>query len=216
MEPRSFKKLAPAPARPGTEPHVSLPAQGARKNITRNACSPCKNKKAKCDGIRPECGRCQKTGDTCLYEVNRRDIAKLQLMSDSDAARLQNLDIIFAVLQTGTDEQAAELLAQIRLGEPSESLASTLNLSGFHHPNPVPYESSSALPNSGPSTTYDDPEDHTTTGISHGFLDLPGRNDWPHSADTTTSYNNQLTEGERDDFVSDSTYAAHDSCEPPY
>ncbi|KAI1454096.1 hypothetical protein F4805DRAFT_333085 [Annulohypoxylon moriforme] len=215
MDSRNFKKLAPAPARPGTEPHVSLPAQGARRNITRNACSPCKNKKAKCDGNRPECGRCQKNGDTCLYEVNRRDIAKLQLISDSDAARLQSLDIVFAVLQSGTDVQVAELLAQIRLGETPEALASAFNLPGFHQPNPVPYETSAVLPNAGPSTTYDDPKDPSTRE-SHGFFDLHEQYDWSHSTETTITYHNQITDGERDDFVPDSTQVAHNYHKPPY
>ncbi|KAI1213705.1 uncharacterized protein F4807DRAFT_456252 [Annulohypoxylon truncatum] len=219
MEPRSFKKLAPAPAKPGNESPVAAPTQGSRRSITRNACSPCKNKKAKyaksrnpmlkaqCDGNRPECGRCQKKGGTCLYEVNRRDIAKLQLMSDSDAARLQSLDMIFAVLQHGTDEETAELLAQIRLGGPAETLASASGLRSFHHPTSVPYETSAVLPNSGPSITCEDPDHPSAARTPHGFLDLLGRDDWSQSAETSTSYSNQIPEGESGDFLNDSIHS---------
>ncbi|KAI0900290.1 hypothetical protein F4806DRAFT_150914 [Annulohypoxylon nitens] len=216
MEPRGFKKLAPAPPRPGTETQVSLPAQGTRRNITRNACSPCKNKKAKCDGNRPECGRCQKNGDTCLYEVNRRDISRLQLLSDSDSARLQSLDMIFAILQSGTNEQATELLAQIRLGETAETLAATFGLSEFQQSTSVSYDTSSVLHNPGPSTTCDDSEDPSSTGMTQGFLDLLDRNDWSQPAEATTSYNHQTTDGERDDFVPSSAHATHSHSELPY
>ncbi|XDG02814.1 hypothetical protein ABKA04_002429 [Annulohypoxylon sp. FPYF3050] len=215
MEQQGFKKLAPAPAKPGTETQVSLPTQGARRNITRNACSPCKTKKAKCDGNRPICGRCQKNGDACLYEVNRRDIAKLQLMSDSDTARLQNLDVIYAVLQHGTDEQAAELFAQIRHGKSAETLATSHPLPGFHPSTVVPYETPAVFPG-GPSTACDVPEDPDPTGMSHGFLGLINRNDWSQAAEPTIPYNDQIIDGERDEFVPDSTHIAHSHRELPY
>lgn len=169
--------------------------------------------KAQCDGNRPKCGRCQKNGDACLYEVNRRDIAKLQLMSDSDTARLQNLNIIFAVLQHGTDEQAAELFGQIRLGKSTEILASTYDIPSFHRSTSVPYETSAVFPG-GPSTACDDPEDPSTAGMSSGFLDLLDRNNWAQSAETTTSYN-QIIDDERAELVHDSTHAVHSRREHP-
>ncbi|KAI1095217.1 hypothetical protein F5B19DRAFT_442345 [Rostrohypoxylon terebratum] len=169
--------------------------------------------RAQCDGNRPKCGRCQKNDDTCLYEVNRRDIARLQLMSDSDSARLQNLNILFAVLQHGTDEQAAELLAQIRLGKSTEILASTYDIPSFHRSTSVPYETSAVFPG-GPSTC-DDPEDPSTAGMSSGYPDLLDRNNWTQSAETATSYN-QIIDVERAELVHDSTQITHSHREHPY
>ncbi|OTA65319.1 hypothetical protein K449DRAFT_421006 [Hypoxylon sp. EC38] len=208
MEQRSFKKLAPAPAEPNSsENHsqVSLSVPGPRRNLTRNACSQCKVKKAKgpeaeshpqCDGNRPSCGRCQKTGDTCTYEVNKRDIAKLQVLSDYDTARLQSYDQIWAALQNGTEQQALEILAQIKLGVSVEALASTLNPSNTQFSNP----SSSNQPifdkSSNSAATYDDSETRSATETPpQSFMDLlQDRDDWyqtidgADSADGTSSY----------------------------
>ncbi|KAI1770500.1 hypothetical protein F4818DRAFT_455624 [Hypoxylon cercidicola] len=207
MEPRSFKKLAPAPAPTnGSENPIptSLPTPGPRKNLTRNACSPCKVKKVKCDGTRPACGRCKKSGDACLYEANRRDILKLQLLSESDTARLQNFELVFAALQNGTEHQAAELLAQIRLGESIDALASALNPSA-----PQPSTSASSLQSmvaisSSSTTTTDYPSSSSTAAVPQGFLDLLfNRDDWLRPTESTDGHDTQTFQKEVHTFVSD-------------
>ncbi|KAL7624722.1 hypothetical protein AAE478_006293 [Parahypoxylon ruwenzoriense] len=182
MEPRSFKKLAPAPAPTNSaesQAQVSLPVPSTRKNLTRNACSSCKVKKAKCDGNRPTCGRCQKIGDTCLYKVNRRDIVKLQLLSDIDTARLQDFELVFGILQNGTHQQVAEILAQIRLGQSIETIASTSNLSNVLPSASTPSKQPMTMMGPGSTTTGNESSDSSTTG-SQSFLDLLfDRNDYP-------------------------------------
>ncbi|KAI1759118.1 hypothetical protein GGR53DRAFT_524116 [Hypoxylon sp. FL1150] len=171
MEPRSFKKLAPAPApsNSGESPSpTSLPTPGPRKNLTRN-----------CDGNRPACGRCKKSGDACLYEVNRRDILKLQMLSDNEIARLQNFELVFGALQSGTDQQAAELLAQIRLGEPVDTLASALNPSAAQPSASISSLQSTVAISSSSATTSDGPGSSSTAVMPQGFLDLLfDRDDW--------------------------------------
>ncbi|KAI1381123.1 hypothetical protein F4677DRAFT_440338 [Hypoxylon crocopeplum] len=187
MEPRSLKKLAPAPASPSSgdsQTQISVPVPGPRRNLTRN-----------CDGNRPTCGRCQKAGDTCVYEVNKRDMVKLQLLSDYDTARLQNFELIFGILQNGTDHQASELVAQIRSGASVDTLASAFNAS-------IPRPSSSTLSSpkrpmvgigTGSSTTRDGSGDPSTTVVSQGFLDLLfDRNDWLQSAENGETHNNEI------------------------
>ncbi|KAI6086630.1 hypothetical protein F4821DRAFT_259867 [Hypoxylon rubiginosum] len=192
MESRSFKKLAPAPvpASNGGQSPTSLPTPGPRKNLTRN-----------CDGNRPACGRCKKSGDiTCQYEANRRDILKLQLLNDNEIARLQNFEVVFAALQGGTDQQATDLLAQIRLGESADILASALNPS-------VAQPSTSASPLHAISSNSAIPDDNQS--VSQGFLDLLfDREDWLQPTETTT-HGMQTPQEEMQSFVS-SSMAAED------
>ncbi|KAI0837272.1 hypothetical protein F5Y06DRAFT_85721 [Hypoxylon sp. FL0890] len=182
MKQRAFKKLAPAPAEPSSsESHSQVPLSvpGPRRNLTRNACSQCKVKKAKCDGNRPSCGRCQRTGDTCIYEVNKRDIAKLQVLSDYEIARLHSYDQVWTVLQNGTDEQATEILGQIRTGVSVETLASTFNPSSTKPSNSASSNQPTFITDSGSAATQDDSETHSTTETPQSFMDLLyDREDW--------------------------------------
>ncbi|KAI1097306.1 hypothetical protein F4804DRAFT_181422 [Jackrogersella minutella] len=149
-----------------------------------------------CDGDRPTCGRCQKTGDTCLYEVNKRDIGQLQLLSDFETARLQSLEVLFGALQNGTDQRAAELLAQIRLGESAETLASALDPSSLYPSASVSYKTPTVAPTStGPSSMHHDHEDSSTTMMSQDSLDLLlEQNDWYQSTEATSACSNQTTQ----------------------
>ncbi|KAI1397293.1 hypothetical protein F4819DRAFT_499592 [Hypoxylon fuscum] len=189
MEQRNFKKLAPAPptsanAEEGQAQAAPVPAP--RKHLTRN-----------CDGNRPACGRCQKTGDTCLYEVNRRDIVKLQLLSDSDTARLQNLETIFGTLQNGSNHQATAVFAQIRLGESVETLASILNQSSNQPSTSTTSKQSMVSMASGESTVRNGAENSSTTVVSQGFLDLLfDRDGWLQSTENTLTQSLQTTREE--------------------
>ncbi|KAI0161185.1 hypothetical protein GGR52DRAFT_164324 [Hypoxylon sp. FL1284] len=224
MEPRSFKKLAPAPAPSSSgesPPPTSLTTQGPRKNLTRNACSPCKVKKAKCDGNRPACPRCKKSGDTCLYEVNRRDILKLQLLSDNDIARLQNFELVFGALQSGTEQQAAELLAQIRLGESVDTIASALNPAAAQSSASALSLQSAAAMSSSSATAGDDPSTSSTSAVSQGFLDLLfDRDNWLQPTESTAAHGTQTAQEGMDGFVADSVAVPDgnmplDSSRPP-
>ncbi|KAI0131436.1 hypothetical protein F4814DRAFT_406009 [Daldinia grandis] len=205
MEPRNFKKLAPAPASPSsgeTSSQTPLSIPGPRRNLTRNACSPCKLKKAKCDGIRPMCGRCQKAGDTCLYEANKRDIGRLQLLSEYDATRLQNFEIVFGILQNGNDYEAAELFSQIRVGEPIETLAPALAPS-LSQPS-ASISSKQVAFMSGSTTTHDGSEYPSSTAESQSFMDLLFDQDgWTQPADGINDYDSQIAQGESHDNLPD-------------
>ncbi|KAI2615136.1 hypothetical protein GGR54DRAFT_642635 [Hypoxylon sp. NC1633] len=222
MEPRSLKKLAPAPESPSSghdKAHISVSVPGPRRNLTRNACSHCKVKKAKCDGNRPACGRCHKSGDACVYEVNKRDIVQLQLLSDNDSARLQTLEVIFGALQDGTDHQASQILAQIRRGDSLETLASTSNRTGAQHPT-----AGSSIPplvsiGSVSSDEFGEPPIEVT---SQGFLDLLfDRNDWLQPTDSTAFNDSRIPQKDTQDPASSSmpmtaiSMRSHPALTPP-
>ncbi|XXG97942.1 hypothetical protein Hte_004258 [Hypoxylon texense] len=215
MEPRGFKKLAPAPA-PTESSETPIPTSlppPSRKNLTRNACSPCKVKKAKCDGNRPACGRCNKSGDACIYEVNRRDILKFQLLNDNDIARLQSFELVFGALQSGTDQQGAELLAQIRLGESVNTLASTLNPSAAQPSTSAsslqPEVAISSSPSPSSATISNSPGGSSTAVASQGFMDLLfDRDDWLQPIDSPVPHDAQTPKEEMHTFASEPVAAA--------
>ncbi|KAI0845265.1 hypothetical protein F5Y00DRAFT_265796 [Daldinia vernicosa] len=210
MEPRNFKKLAPAPASPSsveTSSQTPISIPGPRRNLTRNACSPCKLKKAKCDGNRPLCGRCQKAGDTCLYEANKRDIGRLQLLSESDASRLQNFEVVFGILQNGNDYEAAHLFSQIRAGESIETLAPALTTSLFQPSASTPSNQVTLISGQATATTHDGSEDPSSTVGSESFMDLLfDQNGWAQPDDGIDGYDSQIAQGGSHGHVPDTTH----------
>ncbi|KAI1471873.1 uncharacterized protein F4812DRAFT_197257 [Daldinia caldariorum] len=202
MEPRNLKKLAPAPASSSsreTPPQISISAPGPRRNLTRNACSPCKLKKAKCDGNRPACGRCLKAGDACLYEVNKRDIGRLQLLSDYDTTRLQNFEVVFGVLQNGTKHQATELFSQIRLGDSIEKLASALNPSISGQLGSLPSEQTTFVSISDSTATRSELEDPSMVVQSQSFMDLLlDQDDWTQPSEDVGHGSEMFQDGMHD------------------
>ncbi|KAK6955295.1 hypothetical protein Daesc_002928 [Daldinia eschscholtzii] len=199
MEPRNLKKLAPAPASSSsgeTPPQISMSVPGPRRNLTRNA---------KCDGNRPTCGRCQKASDTCLYEVNKRDIGRLQLLSDYDAAKLQNFEVVFGVLQNGTDYQATELFSQIRLGDSIETLASTLNPSVSRPSGSLPSEQAAFASNSDSAAMHSGSEDPSMAAESQSFMDLLLDRDGRSQPTDDIDHESQIIQDGIHPYVPDST-----------
>jgi len=112
-----------------------------RHRITRNACRQCRQKKtkvspqmalrfsvgldetwkeadsSKCDGLHPICARCRASGLTCEYDVSE-GVTKMQSLKDQLDARTRELESTSAILRVlveGSDQEATELLARLRL-----------------------------------------------------------------------------------------------------
>lgn len=78
-----------------------------------------------CNGQYPECARCQASGVKCIYDI-AEGITKMQNIQQKLDSKTGDLDRAMAVLcrlQQGTDEEASEVLARLRLGESVENLA---------------------------------------------------------------------------------------------
>ncbi|KAH8178794.1 fungal zn(2)-Cys(6) binuclear cluster domain-containing protein [Sarocladium implicatum] len=94
---------------------ASKPAKRDRQRITRTACEPCREKRAKCDGESP-CGRCQTRGLDCHF-TERTWASKRSLQEEAAALRQQVerrervLDIICAPDGSGDD-----ILGNLRAG----------------------------------------------------------------------------------------------------
>ena len=82
-----------------------------------------------CDGTRPRCNRCNDNDLTCQYDVaegvSRAERMKI-MKRDSITGELEDLKRIITSLRSGTDDQAAAVLARLRLGESPEDVAKSL------------------------------------------------------------------------------------------
>ncbi|KAM5370290.1 hypothetical protein ACJZ2D_008586 [Fusarium nematophilum] len=138
--------LAPAPRKSphsSAEPSPSPPATAAassrrrgggpsgrapRKPSTSHACVQCRKTKTKCDGKQP-CARCQLTCSSCVYDTRVLSGERLNRLTHAynrQKDRLRQLEAMLAAMRTGTDAEAAEVMAWIRIGESVESIASYL------------------------------------------------------------------------------------------
>ncbi|KAF2809028.1 uncharacterized protein BDZ99DRAFT_521496 [Mytilinidion resinicola] len=91
-----------------------------RKQITAVACQPCKQRKSKCDGLRPACSACQqKNTSDCLYDMSadqRRTAAlKEKIMQFQDHGE-ELKEIIQIVCETSDREEAITIVKQLQQG----------------------------------------------------------------------------------------------------
>ncbi|KAF2165368.1 hypothetical protein M409DRAFT_24218 [Zasmidium cellare ATCC 36951] len=98
------------------------------RKIIDVACWPCRRRKAKCSGERPACAACVRRDVDCSYEheegMTRQGSLKLKL--DTVTSRAENLEYLFEQLRSRSDNEAALLLAVIRLGADVDQLVERL------------------------------------------------------------------------------------------
>jgi len=78
MDAQRYRNLLPAPHADTTSPLLlatgvagkarALRSNTRRQKLTRVACDACRSKKAKCDGRRPTCSRCEVDGIECQFD----------------------------------------------------------------------------------------------------------------------------------------------------
>lgn len=124
-------------------------------------------------------------------------------MSDYDIARLQKFEAVFGILQHGTDQQSSDVIAQIRSGEPLESLASTVNSSSDTQSSLASSSEQQLVAISlGSSVARGDSGDYPPKFESQGFLDLLfDRNDWLHPTEGTVGHDPLISREEMQEFV---------------
>ncbi|KAK1912023.1 hypothetical protein P3342_012506 [Pyrenophora teres f. teres] len=122
-----WQSIAPASDEPGQR--RPPPDRRKRRQAVAVACVQCRNGKAKCDGTRPRCNRCNDNDLTCQYDVaegvSRAERMKI-MKRDSITGELDDLKRIITSLRSGTDDHAAAVLARLRLGESPEDVAKSL------------------------------------------------------------------------------------------
>jgi hypothetical protein len=129
----------------GRDDPSDQPSKRARRAfLTQNACTRCRQKKTKvfihnclinststlinlrqCDGKRPICGRCEKHGAECTYDVAQEGMTRMQHLQqqlDIRNAEFTQLQNLFNAMRYASDQQATGLLARMRLGASVEEL----------------------------------------------------------------------------------------------
>ncbi|KAF5678703.1 NirA-like nitrate assimilation regulatory protein [Fusarium heterosporum] len=117
------KDLEPLLPQPSDGPGEALPhvlvnklAPTSRKNRVVSACQPCKLKKVRCDGIRPECNVCHQRGRNCVYPV---EISKVEGLVKRQKALQENVESFVTLYQHLQDKPSSEanaLFERIRNG----------------------------------------------------------------------------------------------------
>lgn len=119
-----------------TASRASKPIKRDRQRITRTACEPCREKRAKCDGEKP-CGRCQTRNLDCHF-TQRTWASKRSLQDEATALREQVhrrdrvLDAICA-----SDASGDDILRMLREGglsydEAYQKLRGTSEITGMN------------------------------------------------------------------------------------
>ncbi|CZT24310.1 uncharacterized protein RCC_10031 [Ramularia collo-cygni] len=120
-----------------SSPDVTEPADGSgpsrpKKRLqVRHACLSCRTDKVKCSGVHPMCSRCKTRSLDCSYDVPLENMTKMQHLRSKiteQERRLVHIGQIFDILQNGTDSEAAEALARLRMGEKMEEVVNSMRL----------------------------------------------------------------------------------------
>ncbi|KAF5596678.1 nitrate assimilation regulatory nirA [Fusarium pseudoanthophilum] len=123
MEPTSSSTTArPILPRPGATPTDPSALRSTsdfgipRKSKVISACQPCKLKKTKCDGDRPECGPCMSKGRSCEYTAqgNRNEV--LMRRQHALQENVESFVALYRYLQDRPANEASGLFGRIRDG----------------------------------------------------------------------------------------------------
>ncbi|KAL5590030.1 hypothetical protein FOVSG1_011897 [Fusarium oxysporum f. sp. vasinfectum] len=87
-----------------------------RKSKVISACQPCKLKKIKCDGDRPECGPCMSKGRSCEYTVQGNRTELLIRRQQALQENVESFAALYRYLQERPANEANSLFERIRDG----------------------------------------------------------------------------------------------------
>ncbi|RMZ82279.1 hypothetical protein DV738_g1858, partial [Chaetothyriales sp. CBS 135597] len=104
---------------------------GGRHRVN-HACEPCRHRKTKCSGERPECRHCQDFKISCYYADGKRDRVKKQFGAMTE--KVGDYEKLLADLATRVSEADALLIHTVLDKEPSQEAASQA-------PDPAPLPS---------------------------------------------------------------------------
>jgi Fungal Zn(2)-Cys(6) binuclear cluster domain len=105
-------------------PGQGKPTYSKRGKITIVACVPCRKRKTKCDGKRPECTQCQSREGQCHYDMSeeQRRLTYLRENVEHLAEEKNTLEALIWNLRSSSEEEAAEILRRLRTGTDPHTL----------------------------------------------------------------------------------------------
>ncbi|KAK4570269.1 hypothetical protein LTR86_002349 [Recurvomyces mirabilis] len=173
---------SPSPRASQNDSGDSVPARKKprRTALTRNACTKCRLAKAKCSGKHPSCARCEASNVSCVYDVSDEGVTRTQNLQQKLEVKTRDYDRVMSVLQrlqSGTDNEAAGLLARLRFGESVEQVTEGMALhyieastgGGSELSSPQDQDSMSGFQNWAPL-----PDQHTYAGMEYYFSQTIG------------------------------------------
>lgn len=106
------------PPNPPNPPPPNKPTYSKRGKITIVACVPCRKRKTKCDGKRPECTQCQSREGQCHYDMSedQRRLTFLRENVEHLAEEKNALEALLWNLGNSSEEESAEILRRLRSG----------------------------------------------------------------------------------------------------
>lgn len=109
---------APGDNSPPQAPGPGKPTYSKRGKITIVACVPCRKRKTKCDGKRPQCTQCTARDGACHYDMSeeQRRLTYLRENVEHLAEEKNTLESLIWNLRNSTDTEAAEILRRLRSG----------------------------------------------------------------------------------------------------
>ncbi|OIW28590.1 hypothetical protein CONLIGDRAFT_387874 [Coniochaeta ligniaria NRRL 30616] len=108
---------SPIPRSLSSDPNRKLPP---KRKLVLVACARCRQKKEKCDGERPSCGRCIAKSAECQYEVDDAKISRtsaLKRKCDTFQDENERLRELFGLLRQKSKPEAQDILSRIRSSE---------------------------------------------------------------------------------------------------
>ncbi|KAK0667817.1 hypothetical protein QBC41DRAFT_132651 [Cercophora samala] len=157
-----MRPLAPAPARPppgsSGQPSVNLRPIPAK---TRSPCINCRERRRKCDGKRPICTECLRREESCVYE-RPEGVTRVDLLRAENSALISQVSLLERLvdgLRSSTDQDAALLLARLRLGDTVDQLAHTVTTATDVEPSPSAISDLFSHPTTPGSSFYPDNAD---------------------------------------------------------
>lgn len=156
VEESRWRNLAPASKGPASSEQVSekdsdeAPSgnRKRRRQLVNSACTSCQRRKRQCNGERPRCGYCRARNLACEYTVPQgvsRSTFYVQRTRELES-KVGDLERLITALQSGTDEAATSLLAQMRIGAQTQDLLRAAGLTEQSSPSQPSLDGYAAQP----------------------------------------------------------------------
>ncbi|KAF4996370.1 hypothetical protein FGRMN_4530 [Fusarium graminum] len=128
----SYKTILPAPDASGGSGDQDPDRRVAKRRRANrpNACENCRIKKARCDGKRPSCSKCQRWGTACVYSVDHLANVERELKDHRDV-----LELLMSLPEDEALAAHRQLRSTSNLSDALSSLQGSMH--GRHQPSSI-------------------------------------------------------------------------------
>jgi hypothetical protein len=118
-EPKPKRRSRKSTSADGAESSLNSTETKDTPRQVRNACTRCQHRRSRCSGTRPACTSCVENQLHCFYDVaeGATRFSDLKRKLRESSGQTQALGRILAVMREGTNDQANEVFARLRMGD---------------------------------------------------------------------------------------------------